>query len=216
MKKSRQERNLERSKVPFEGVKRGVPLLKDLIEGVVSYRLVNGTLVEYIRYGNRIFSREFNQVGSPPVVSSGGGGGGLEITEGTFTPIIEGNTTAGSYTYSRQDGYYRRIGDIVFYYARIIISSYTTAYTGRFTVANMPYDADYNLQLGHFTSQNLPQANNMHCYPRTAGNELQVVARNTAAATFAYIGDSSMPIGSGTSYPCEINVTGFYTTDDAV
>ena len=62
-----------------------------------------------------------------------------DYEEGTFTPTIEGTTTAGVGTYSTQIGKYTKIGDMVY----IIISLAWSAHTGTGTLAikGLPFSA---------------------------------------------------------------------------
>ncbi|MGE0109993.1 glycosyl hydrolase family 28-related protein [Aquabacterium sp.] len=62
--------------------------------------------------------------------------------EGTFSPTIIGTSTAGAGTYNSQVGRYTRIGDTVFFHARINLSAHTG--TGNMVIGNLP-----------FTSQNV-------------------------------------------------------------
>lgn len=62
--------------------------------------------------------------------------------EGSFSPTIIGTTTAGVGTYNSQVGRYTRIGDTVFFHARINMSAHTG--TGNMVIGGLP-----------FTSQNV-------------------------------------------------------------
>lgn len=59
------------------------------------------------------------------------------VDKGTFTPTLIGGSTAGSTTYSNQNGYYTRIGNLVFVTADIAISAATG--TGAVTLGNLPF-----------------------------------------------------------------------------
>jgi hypothetical protein len=56
---------------------------------------------------------------------------------GTWTPTIIGATTAGTTTYTGQNGYYTKIGNIVFCYAFIQISAATG--TGNVVLGGLPF-----------------------------------------------------------------------------
>lgn len=56
---------------------------------------------------------------------------------GTWTPTVTGNTTAGTTTYIVQDGFYVRIGDIVFISGNIILSAATG--TGNLVLGGFPF-----------------------------------------------------------------------------
>ena len=63
----------------------------------------------------------------------------LPYETGTWTPVIAGATTAGAFTYSEQKGYYIKIGKLVFIYAKIVTSDYTTHPEGRFRINGLPF-----------------------------------------------------------------------------
>jgi hypothetical protein len=62
-----------------------------------------------------------------------------DYEEGTFTPGYEGSSTAGSFTYSTQLGYYTRIGRQVF--VEIILTNITevSAGSGTLRVTGLPF-----------------------------------------------------------------------------
>jgi hypothetical protein len=62
-----------------------------------------------------------------------------DYEEGTWTPLIEGGTTAGTGTYVYQNAYYRKIGKLVFIAAEVQISAHTG--TGVLLVAGLPFTA---------------------------------------------------------------------------
>lgn len=56
--------------------------------------------------------------------------------EGTWTPVLEGGSTAGVGTYTVQYGTYTRIGNRIYYTFRVVWSAHTG--TGRLLLANLP------------------------------------------------------------------------------
>ena len=60
-----------------------------------------------------------------------------DYEEGTFTPFIRGNTTAGTASYARQIGIYTKIGNRVFFTISIEWSSGTG--TGALTIGGLPF-----------------------------------------------------------------------------
>jgi hypothetical protein len=60
-----------------------------------------------------------------------------DYEEGTFTPTIEGTTTAGTATYTRQAGVYTKVGRQVFYAIDVIYASGTG--TGDLRIAGLPF-----------------------------------------------------------------------------
>lgn len=69
--------------------------------------------------------------------------------EGTFTPTVEGSTSAGSATYTYQIGRYTRTGDRVSFTLRVGWSGGTG--TGNLLVAGLPF-ASANVTVGGFSS----------------------------------------------------------------
>lgn len=59
------------------------------------------------------------------------------IAQGSFTPTLEGGTTAGTTTYTTQLGSYVLIGNIVWVNYRIVITAATG--TGNVQIGNLPY-----------------------------------------------------------------------------
>lgn len=62
------------------------------------------------------------------------------ISTGTWTPVLKGGTTAGTFTYDANTaGYYVKVGKLVFFFARIATTDYGTYPTGRVRVSGLPY-----------------------------------------------------------------------------
>jgi len=58
---------------------------------------------------------------------------------GTWTPAFSGTSTLGTYTYTKQLGFYTRIGDLVHVYGNIAISAVTVTPTGTgMVIFNLP------------------------------------------------------------------------------
>jgi hypothetical protein len=70
-------------------------------------------------------------------ITLGGGTALANYIEGTFTPTLIGQTTAGTTTYTTQNGYYTRIGNLVTCIALIQITAATG--TGNVTLAGLPF-----------------------------------------------------------------------------
>lgn len=60
-----------------------------------------------------------------------------DYEEGTFTPRIDGSTTAGTGTYSTQVGLYTKIGRVVYFNLTLVWSAHTG--TGNIVVENLPF-----------------------------------------------------------------------------
>ena len=78
-----------------------------------------------------------------------------DYEEGTWTPTIEGDTTAGTYTYDGGNvGHYTKIGNKVFCRASLFNIATTTAGSGNLKIVGLPYQ-----NLGHYTVGNVYLAN---------------------------------------------------------
>ena len=58
-------------------------------------------------------------------------------TSGTWTPSLEGSNTKGVAEYTTRNGYWRRMGDIVFIQAQALVSSFTGG-AGAFVIKGLP------------------------------------------------------------------------------
>ena len=61
-----------------------------------------------------------------------------EYEEGTFTPTIQGATTAGSATYTHQDGKYTRVGNVVYFDIHLEWANFS-GQAGDIQVAGLPF-----------------------------------------------------------------------------
>jgi len=88
-----------------------------------------------------------------------------DYEEGTFTPTVEGSTAAGSGTYTKQKGFYVKVGNVVHFTVYVVWTALSGA-TGGMRVANLPFtcgtDADNLAGLGAgFVSNVTLTANNV-------------------------------------------------------
>lgn len=67
--------------------------------------------------------------------------GAIKQEAGTFptAPTVQGTGTAGTYTYTKQDGYYVRLGNMVFINIRILLASVSGSPTGTIRINGLPY-----------------------------------------------------------------------------
>jgi hypothetical protein len=72
-----------------------------------------------------------------------------DYEEGTFTPTVAGTTTAGSASYSIQQGRYTKIGRLVYYSIRIGYSSHTGA--GNMRINGLPFTSDSFYSAGEYS-----------------------------------------------------------------
>ncbi len=63
----------------------------------------------------------------------------MPIESGTFTPTIQGDATAGNNSYSEQNGYYYKVGKLVFAHGKITMSAKDGAISGSIYIAGLPF-----------------------------------------------------------------------------
>jgi len=70
-------------------------------------------------------------------------GGAWEIfyQEGTWTPVLEGETTAGSHTYSSQTGVYKKVGTMVWCFGKMLLLSKDAAMAGNIRISGIPFNS---------------------------------------------------------------------------
>jgi hypothetical protein len=129
-----------------------------------------------------------------------------DYEEGTFTPAVEGTTTAGTGTYSSRVGRYTKIGNTVFYQIWINMSAHTG--TGNMIVTSLPFTSNSSTPYGSVTFQ-----------------QVNSLTLPVSTALMGYIANSSTAIalqtlsiaGGGTvaalalDAVCAFNISGFYT-----
>ena len=71
-----------------------------------------------------------------------------DYEEGTWTASFSGDAGAGSFSYSRQNGWYTKIGNKVFWNFYIILTNISTNATGNLIVTGLPFTADGNPNYG--------------------------------------------------------------------
>jgi len=103
--------------------------------------------------------------------------------EGTFTPVISGTSSAGTGTYSVQNGAYVRIGKMVQYQIYIVLTAHTG--TGDIAIGGLPFAAG----TGHYP----PAAVYVNNLALTAGYYPQI-AVSTASTNFLV---RQVPTGGG-------------------
>lgn len=113
-------------------VLRRLKMIEDELDHLHSYKVPNQAL----------------DTTSSPTFASLIATGLLETSHGLFTPSFKGTGTAGTFTYSTQQGTYVKIGNVCHAWAHITISAITVAPTTDMTIIGLPFNsaADANLQ----------------------------------------------------------------------
>lgn len=76
----------------------------------------------------------------------------ISNTEGTFTPYLSGENGTGTGQYNIQNGYYKKIGNIVFYQFQIGCTSFT-GMSGYLLVQGLPFSIDVDPNLGNLITE---------------------------------------------------------------
>jgi hypothetical protein len=135
-------------------------------------------------------------LGSQPI-----GGGGASEVSGTFVPTLYGATTAGAPTYSNRGGFYKKVGNIVYFTIHLVTSAYG-GMAGNARIGGLPYAAAADAE--HYSSLSL--------------GFCDVGAKPTAAISpgqnfiSMYDGAGTLTAGSFGSAVHEIIVSGHYFT----
>lgn len=126
----------------------------------------------------------------------------VTVSSGTWTPVLKGANTAGTFTYTEQSGQYLKIGELVYYYGQISISAFSTHPVGNAMIAGLPFASSNTiLQSGGsaagFIMESMRKITG--CY---------VDKNTTSALLFAHSSDS--PALKSTANFNASNTTGYY------
>lgn len=135
-----------------------------------------------------------------------------DYEEGTFTPVVQGASTAGAQTYSVQSGRYTKIGRLVFYEVMIRMTAKDGTTAGNISIGGLPFTSNNstprgNVAIGMYANIDLNTAGGLYSLiGEIVGNttkiDLYSVGDNVAAAA---IGDAAIAATT------EISVGGHYT-----
>ena len=103
-----------------------------------------------------------------------------DYEEGTWTPVVRGSTTAGTYTYSGQDGYYTKVGRMICASFRLIGITTSSAGTGYMQITGLPFSKTNNnlLHQGSIRLQSFNWNGSSYSYPVlefTSGSATSVI-----------------------------------------
>jgi hypothetical protein len=131
-----------------------------------------------------------------------------DYEEGTFTPITSGGTSAGTGTYSTQNGWYTKIGQMVYFSLRVQTTAHTG--TGDVRIGGLP-----------FTSQNVAVGNAGFCsvlldsYSLTAGHVVTaayIIPNDTKLTMYSVATGGGATANVAIDAACTIMISGFYKT----
>jgi hypothetical protein len=129
-----------------------------------------------------------------------------DYEEGTFTPITQGAGSAGTGTYSTQNGWYTKIGQMVYFSLRVQTTAHTG--TGDIRVGGLP-----------FTAQNITSGNAGFCsilldsYTVTAGHVVTagyVIPNDTKLTFYSVATGGGATTNVAIDAVCTIMISGFY------
>lgn len=81
-----------------------------------------------------------------------------DYEEGTWTPVLYGSSTAGTYTYSVQSGVYTKIGRMVHITGRITVTGVSGSPSGNWRVSGLPFNPAVSTPLVIGDGVNFPLA----------------------------------------------------------
>lgn len=118
--------------------------------------------------------------------------------ENTFTPTIRGTGTAGTGTYTTQNGRYTRIGRVVFFELYVVWTNLTGTPTGTLAVGGLPFTSS---SASTFPAVTIGWANNIAL---TANNVMTAYVQNNSTQIYLY----QYPVGGGATTGVPIDTAG--------
>jgi hypothetical protein len=180
--------------MPFIGNKpSAVPLTSaDIADGIItSAKIVDGSIVNAdINASAGVVLTKLASTGTLTVdniqfpataVPSANANNLDDYEEGTFTPTIKGNTTAGTGTYSNQHGNYTKIGDLCFINIFIQWSAHTGS--GSMKLSNLPFTSLNKYQSAVPHTANIPFTGNIEMEMNPSDTELTFYQNNNGSVT---------------------------------
>lgn len=124
-----------------------------------------------------------------------------DYEEGTFTPTVIGSVTAGTGTYTRNVGFYTKIGDRVIFTIAIDMTAHTGS--GNMRIAGLPFTSSgVSGDLSYFdaAASNLTYSGQLKAYVTGGSTEAQFLSMASGSSLSAVVLDTS----------CELRLTGVY------
>ena len=125
-----------------------------------------------------------------------------DYEEGTFTPVVQGGSTAGTATYSFQSGQYTKVGRLVTFTLRVVYTGGTGA--GNLQIGGLPFTVGVSMSNFTIYIENISLNANSIPFARSASG-------------ISYIGIEQTTTGGGAvssvTYDAagDIQISGFYT-----
>ena len=130
-------------------------------------------------------------------------------SSGTFTPTLVGSTTAGSFTYTVQEGNYTRLNDVISFSVCVEISAINDPPAGDISIAGLPEAANQSINrqalcVGEWSSITLPSSRiNLNAYIDSNSSSISLVGTASGYASTAVTASgiaSNMTIAISGSY----------------
>lgn len=96
-----------------------------------------GRVAQWATGGQSLENSTLAKTGAGLVTISAASAYGLTLASGTFTPTLRGVTTAGTFTYSTQSGYWERVGPLVFLSLRITVTAVSVVPAGNLRITGI-------------------------------------------------------------------------------
>jgi hypothetical protein len=126
-----------------------------------------------------------------------------DYEEGTWTPVIIGSSTAGTGTYSVQNGRYTKIGNRVYFGVYCIWSAHTG--TGDMTMGGLPFTSSGSNFTGvSIRYSNLTCSAGYICTPIVADNRSDIVFQQSA------VGAAATALGQSLDVSADVIMAGHY------
>jgi hypothetical protein len=127
-----------------------------------------------------------------------------DYEEGTFSPLIEGTATAGAATYTTQDGFYTKIGNLVTVNIKMVWTAHTG--TGSLIIRGLPFTVRKTDAQGSIYGDAIVLTANNYIAAIASKDTTTILIRQTPTGTIA-----SNVVAMDTAATMTVNVT--YMTD---
>jgi hypothetical protein len=117
-----------------------------------------------------------------------------DYEEGTWTPVIAGGSTAGSYTYSFREGRYTKIGRIVIAQCSFLGITTSSAGSGILSITGLPFVSASDVA----TYRSFNFVPRIRLFSTTRNNIIAIVGEGS---TIIYIGYDNNGSSAGVDYP---------------
>ena len=123
---------------------------------------------------------------------------------GTFLPTVSGTTSAGTATYTQQNGNYVKLGNLIFYWFVVVWNSGTG--TGSLLLSNLPFAVDATVNFGMISGSvvidaaGIPNTTYLYLTPLSSTTTMRLDtgnAPNGTLAPFPYVASNALFEGSG-------------------